>query len=381
VVVLLFALVDGLVANVLLRTANATFKTVNGETSPRVKPPQSAALSGSPPSLVSWASLGKEGRNFVVGSPTEAELQRFNGDRPAEPIRVYAGLDSAPTLERRAALAVRELERTGAFSAAVLCVVTTTGTGWVDRRAADSLEYMYNGRSAIVAIQYSYLPSWLSFLVDRNRARAAGRELFDQVYDRWSRLPAGQRPKLLVFGESLGALGAESAFSGVDDLRNRTDGALLVGPPNASTLWSEFTSRRDPGTRQVLPVYRRGATVRFADQTSDLDVPPAPWDSPRVLYLEHGSDPVVWWSPRLMLNRPAWLKERRGRDVLPRMRWYPFVTFWQLSADLVHSFHVPPGYGHNYGTEIIDAWTRIAPPPGWTDARSDALRATVSTKR
>jgi uncharacterized membrane protein len=320
-----------------------------------------------------------QGRAFVAGSPTATQLESFSGTPPAEPIRLYAGLDSSPTVDGRAALAVRELDRTGAFSRAVLCVVNTTGTGWVDRRAADSLEYMYNGNTALVAIQYSYLPSWLSFLVDPDRARAAGRELFDQVYDHWSQAPAGHRPKLLVFGESLGALGAESAFSGVDDLRNRTDGALFVGAPDASTLRREFTARRDPGTRQVLPVYGGGATVRFADQISDLDVPASPWNLPRVVYLQHASDPVVWWSPRLILNRPTWLKERRGRDVLPGIRWYPFVTFWQVAADLVHAFHAPPGHGHNYGTETVDAWTRIAPPPGWTDAQSDHLRATVGT--
>ena len=68
-----------------------------------------------------------------------------------EPIRVYAGLRSAPDARTpRPHLAVEELERTGAFDREVLAVVTVTGTGWVDPDAAQSLEYEHNGNTAIV---------------------------------------------------------------------------------------------------------------------------------------------------------------------------------------------------------------------------------------
>jgi uncharacterized membrane protein len=161
---------------------------------------------------------------------------------------------------------VEELRRTGAFSRRVLGVVTTTGTGWVDEGAVDPLEYMYDGDTALAAMQYSYLPSWISFLADRQKAKQAGRELFDQVHAVWSRLPERRRPKLLVFGESLGSFGGEAAFAGIDDLRHRTDGVLWVGPTSSNALWEELVRRRDPGTPYVLPTYRHGATVRFAAQ-------------------------------------------------------------------------------------------------------------------
>jgi uncharacterized membrane protein len=273
------------------------------------------------------------------------------------------------------------LERTGAFSRSVLCVITTTGTGWIDRRTVDPLEFMYNGDTALVAIQYSYLPSFLSFVVDRDRARDAGRELFNQVYDRWSELPAAERPKLLVVGKSLGAFGAASAFSGIDDIRNRTDGVLLVGPPNATSLWREFVDRRDRGTPAILPTFVGGETVRLASRESDLAAPGGPWEPPRVVVLQNASDPVVWWSPGLALKQPGWLKEKRGDDVLSRMRWYPFVTFWQVTADLVFSLDAPAGHGHNYGTKPAAAWTHILPPPGWTPDRTAALRKAVGARR
>jgi uncharacterized membrane protein len=329
---------------------------------------------------VSWASLGNQGRSFVAGGPSPEQLRDFaGGTQPRPPIRVYAGLGSAPTSRERAALAVRELERTGAFSRKVLCVVTTTGTGWVDRLAVDPLEYMFDGDTALVGLQYSYLPSWLSFLVDKERAHEAGRDLFNAVYGAWSRLPAAQRPKLVVFGESLGSFGAESAFSGVDDIRNRVDGMLLVGPPNRNGLWRDIQADRDPGSPEVLPVYERGATVRFARQTpGDLAVPPDPWHAPRVVYLQHPSDPIVWWAPRLAVSRPDWLVEPPGPDRSVDMRWLPFVTFWQVTADMAFSTGVPAGHGHNYGASTVAAWVEIVPPAGWTPDRTATLTRIIA---
>ena len=56
-----------------------------------------------------------------------------------------------------------------------------------------------------------------------------------------------RRPKLYVFGESLGSFGGENAFSGEADLANRTDGALFVGPPSFNPLYREFVDARDDG--------------------------------------------------------------------------------------------------------------------------------------
>jgi uncharacterized membrane protein len=377
VVLLVVFTLNGVIVDTAMSVADGLFAKVNSETEPGVDAPDRGTRSGGPGSLVSWASLGNEGRNFVAGGPSSTQLREFSGANPLDPIRVYAGLDSAGSPSARAAVAVRELERTGAFSRRVLVVITTTGTGWVDKKAVDPLEYMYNGDTAMVGMQYSYLPSWLSFLVDKARAREAGRELFDEVYRAWSTRPAGQRPKLLVFGESLGSFGAETAFSGSSDMRNRTDGMLLVGPPNSNALWREFVNDRQEGTREVLPTYRNGITVRFGADPHNLLAQPGAWDTPRVIYLQHPSDPIVWWSWDLMLTRPDWLEEKRGDDVLPSMRWYPFVTFWQVSADMAFATGVPGGHGHNYGSEPVKAWAIIAPPDGWTDERTAALEKVI----
>jgi uncharacterized membrane protein len=98
-----------------------------------------------------------------------------------------------------------------------------------------------------------------------------------------------------------------------------------------------------------------------------------------VLYLQHPSDPITWWSPDLVLNRPDWLEEERGDDVLSATRWVPFVTFWQVSADLALGFSTEPGHGHNYTGEHVDGWAAILRPEGWSPAKSDRLRSLITS--
>jgi uncharacterized membrane protein len=98
-----------------------------------------------------------------------------------------------------------------------------------------------------------------------------------------------------------------------------------------------------------------------------------------VLYLQHPSDPIVWWSPELLFRRPDWLVEPRGDDVSPAMSWYPVVAFWQITADLAHAQSVPDGHGHNYSDLILDAWVGVAAPDGWTAADTARVRYVIAS--
>ncbi len=97
----------------------------------------------------------------------------------------------------------------------------------------------------------------------------------------------------------------------------RTDGALFSGPTFNNTIWKDLTSTRDAGSSEWLPIYNDGRNVRFAARPSNLDRPNRPWDTPRVMYLQHASDPIACWTPDLLFAKPDWLRERRGYDVLP----------------------------------------------------------------
>jgi uncharacterized membrane protein len=376
VVVILGFLATGVLPRAGIAAADSVFGGVDNGTAAGIAEPGTPLRSGSPASLVPWDTLGRQGRTFVDTGPTEAEIGKFSGTAAMEPIRVYVGLKSAPTIAAESDLAVRELARTGAFRRKVIVVATTTGTGWLNPAILDPLEYMYNGDTAVVGIQYSYLPSWISFVVDKAPAQEAGRDLFDSVYGAWLRLPAGQRPKLVVFGESLGSFGGETAFTGPQDIRNRVSGVLWVGPTNSNTLWSRFTAGRDPGSPEWRPVYQDGRTVRFATVPSQLDQPSSGWEQPRVVYLQNTSDPIVWWSWNLAFHQPDWLHGTHPPDVSSAMHWYPLVTFWQVAADLALSTAVPPGHGHTYGmAQAAGAWASIVPPPGWTAQQTAELGA------
>ncbi|MDT5103677.1 MAG: hypothetical protein QOI25_1190, partial [Mycobacterium sp.] len=253
--VLTIALLNGVVVRVAMSALNNTFESVNNETDPDNPAPTTTLRSGGPQSLVTWESLGHQGRIFMTGGPTVDDLSKFNGARAIEPIRAYAGLNSADGIKATAELAARELQRTGGLNRAVVAVATTTGTGWINEAEASALEYMYDGNTAIVSMQYSFLPSWLSFLVDKENARQAGQALFEAVDELIRAMPENTRPKLVVFGESLGSFGGEAPFLALNNLVARTDGALFSGPTFQNTIWTGLTIDRDEGSPEWLPIY------------------------------------------------------------------------------------------------------------------------------
>jgi uncharacterized membrane protein len=373
-VALTIALLNGVVVKFAMRTMNSTFAAVNNEMDPATAAPQTPLRSGGPQSLVSWESLGHQGRIFVEGGPTIAQLTAFNGAPATEPIRAYAGLNSAHGITATAEMAARELQRTGGLRRAVVAVGTTTGTGWINEAEADALEYMYNGNTAIVSMQYSFLPSWLSFLVDKQNARHAGQALFEAVDRLVRELPEAQRPKLVVFGESLGSFGGEAPFMSLNNVLARTDGALFSGPTFQNTIWTDLTGTRDRGSPEWLPIYDDGRHVRFVARPDNLGRPDAAWHHPRVVYLQHASDPIAWWNPDLLFRKPDWLREKRGYDVLPETEWMPVVTFLQVSADMAVAVDVPQGHGHVYVADVANGWAAVLQPPGWTQAKTDKLR-------
>lgn len=372
--VLTITLLNGVVLKFAMRSMNGSFAAVNNEMDPDTRAPQTRLRSGGPESLVSWESLGHQGRIFVEGGPSVSRLTKFNGTPATEPIRAYAGLKSAEDLDATADLAARELLRTGGLQRAVVAVATTTGTGWINEAEASALEYMYNGNTAIVSMQYSFLPSWLSFLVDKENARHAGQALFEAVDKLIRRMPEFKRPKLVVFGESLGSFGGEAPFMSINNVLARTDGALFSGPTFNNTIWTQLTANRDQGSPEWLPIYDDGRNVRFVARAENLDRPKAEWGRPRVVYLQHASDPIAWWTPDLIFSRPDWLREKRGYDVVPDMRWFPLVTFLQVSADMAVAVDVPDGHGHRYVANCADGWAAVLSPPGWTPDKTAKLR-------
>ena len=352
-----------------------TYRHANQQTDQSIVPTTSALRSGGPGSYVSWNSLGRQGRNFIGSGPTVQQLGQFNGQPATNPIRVYIGVDAAKTTEQRAQLAVQELERTGAFSRQVLVIMNTTGSGWIEEPAADALEYMYNGNSASVSVQYSFLPSWITQISSQSSSTETGQAIYDAVYAAWSKLPANSRPKLLSYGLSLGSYSGQSPFKDASDMATKIDGAVFAGSPNFSQPWHDITLHRDPSSPEYKPVYQAGSVVKFANTNQDIMA-----DGPtHILYLQHPSDPVVWWSSDLIFHKPDWLAETRGYDVSPSFHWYPFISFLQVGVDQFFATKAPVGHGHNYANSYAYAWAAVAQPEGWSQAQTARLQQLLNS--
>lgn len=329
--------------------------------------------SGGPGSRVSWATLGVQGRRFVAGGPSAPQIGHLHASPTAvEPIRVYVGLISAPTPAARTALAMRELQRTGGFRRAAIVVATPSGTGFVNPVAIDPVELMLGGDVASVAMQYSVLPSFLSFALDGSASADAGRRLLSAVLARVRGLPPEDRPAVYVYGESLGAYGSQAAFAGGSTAGlQRVSGALWIGPTEASGLRKDCWRGRPPARRASRPsALGRSSASRT---TRPAFASNASLGGQCGRYLQHATDPVVWFSPSLAWSQPQWLREPPGPGVPSHMVWRPVLTFEQVLMDLPPASSTAPGYGHDYDADVPLAWLEIVRPQGWQEAHTEQM--------
>lgn len=369
---------DGVVARGLLLAADrfyGNFDRLVGITSPA---PTDALKSGSAASLLPWDTIGIDARVYVETGPTATEIEQLTGAPAETPLRVYAGLRAAETPEERAALALREMDRVGAFDRKILVLIMPVGTGWVEPAAIDTLEILHGGDVASVAVQYSYLTSWLSLVSEPDVGVETARALFNAVYERWTEMPHDRRPKLYLHGLSLGAYSSAASTSIYDVLADPFDGALWVGPPFASANWRSTTANRDADSPIWLPRIGHGTTVRFANSAADLEEN-APWGPIRIVYLQYPSDPIVFFDPSLLYREPLWLSGPRAPSVSPLLNWYPVVTFLQLALDMALAQTASIGFGHVYAPQdYFEGWVAITGSGGWSEAELAVLKGKLT---
>ncbi|HWV21952.1 MAG TPA: alpha/beta-hydrolase family protein [Devosia sp.] len=374
-------LVNGVLVRGLLNFADETFLRVDAIVALTGNPaPTDPLRSGSDASLVPWTSIGRDGRVYVETQPAKADIETVTG-RPAQnPLRTYVGLRSAETLAQRADLALAEMLRIGAFDRSTIVIIMPVGTGWIDPPSIDALEYLLEGDIASVAIQYSYLTSPLSLLVEPDEGVSTAQAIFDVVYKYWRALPADQRPRLFLSGLSLGASSSQASTMFLDVLAAPFDGALWVGPPFTSTVWRWSTANRADQSPEWRPVFGDSSSVRFANRGTDLSEPGGNWGPMRIAFLQYPSDPIVFVDYDTIFRAPAWMRGERGEGVSPEFHWYPIITFLQLAMDMALSNTSPIGYGHVYSaTDYADAWYALVEPEGWDAAKMTALKAALLT--
>ena len=367
--VILFAIMFFLTSKVILRGGIGFFRRkaeqLNMRTARGIYQPFVPERSASPASSVTWESVGGQGRVFLGRGPSRLDIAQVCGGVAMEPIRVYSGMPTGGSgIEQAAATVVAELHRTGAFDRAVILIAASTGSGWVDEWQVQPLEFLTRGNCATASLQYSYVPSALNWLTGLEPAQEASAALFAAVRAELDLMDEADRPALFVCGESLGAFASQSVFESFEDVLERVDGALWVGTPSFTPMHRALTAARHTGSPEVAPVVHNGRRVRFVNEPSDLRTDLygrelGPWGFPRVVYAQHPSDPVVWWTNKLIWTQPDWLRERAGRDVSLNVEFTRFATYIQVLADLPVAGTAPGGHGHTYHEELIPLWRGI----------------------
>jgi uncharacterized membrane protein len=372
---------NGVFVRGILALADGFFLQADALIDDGVEQPKDDLVTGSARSLIDWDSIGRKGKNFLVTGPTQKEISEFLGRSALSPIRVYAGMNSEDTPLERAKLALQELIRVGAFERSLLVIATPTGTGWLDPGAVDTLEFLHAGDCAIVSTQYSYLPSWITILVDPRRSIESADALFEVIYAYWKELPKVTRPKLYLHGLSLGSLGSEVSADLYAMFEDPIHGAVWSGPPFPSRQWNDITANRTSDSPYWLPKFRDGRLLRFTSQHNTL-LTNQPWGPIRNVYVQYASDPMVFFSSSLLYRKPTWLNGSRGPDVSPYLTWYPIITFLQIAFDLPMATSIPVGYGHNYSpSHYIDAWVAVTAPKQWTPEDTARLQRYFRERR
>ncbi len=342
------------------------------------RPPATPLVSGSRDSLLPYEDLGQQGRHYVTEVLTPPVIEGVLGEPARHPIRTYVGYNSEPLYQTgRAELALAELERTGAFDRSYLLLVNPTGTGWIDGTMIEAAELLTRGDIATCCIQYGRYPSFLS-VQKVALGRAQFRLLLWGIRQRlMERLPA-RRPKVLVFGESLGAWASSDVvmYQGIRGFDHYgVDRALWVGLPGFAR-WSRNGMAK--GANELVPAGTVGVFDRHEQLAALTDAQRARL---RAVILSHDNDPIAALNLDLAIKRPGWLGTRRGRGVPAEMRWIPVVTFWQTALDAANAVVTVPGefrsFGHDYRADMARFVRDAYHLPTVTDEQMQRIEETL----
>ena len=332
----------------------AKISASNSRTEARyAEPPAVPTVSGGPGSVVAFEDLGLQGRRFVLEASPGSKIDEVLGESGAvDAVRVFIGVESAPTIEERVALAIEELRRTGAFDRSLLVIGSPAGTGYFNYIPVEAAEYLTRGDVASVAIQYGALPSMLSMskvpvAIEQHAA------LLRAVNEELSKRDSEDRPRVVLYGESLGAQTSQGAFIGggtriLDDLG--IDRALWAGTPYASRWRRELLAGGPDVDPSVFGTFRSIDDYRSLPEDDRASI--------RFFFLNHDEDPVTRFGLDLAYRRPDWLGDPATRlpTISKTQQWVPAVTFFQTAIDTKNAATVVPGefkaLGHDYRADL-----------------------------
>jgi uncharacterized membrane protein len=322
--------------------------------------------------------MGREGRRHVVTVLTKEMITETMGvPAVADPIRAFVGLDSARTELERVDLAIQELKRTGAFDRELLVAVSPTGTGYVNYVTIECCEYYTLGNCATVTLQYSKRPSPLS-LERVWEGRKQFRMLLAAIRRELYKRDPEDRPRLVVFGESLGAHTSQDAFlhQGTQGLEDAgVERALWIGSPHLSKWKAQVLGepRPDVDPSLLVDVDNFEEIEAMSDEARK---------KLRYVMLTHNNDGVGLFGLDLIIQEPPWLGEPDLRPpTVPKwMAWAPVVTAAQTVIDMNNAMNVVPGEfvakGHDYRADLARFVREVYDLP-CTDAQLERVEAAL----
>jgi uncharacterized membrane protein len=186
-----------------------------------------------------------------------------------------------------------------------------------------------------------------------------------KLYER----PPEHRPRLVVFGESLGAHTSQDAFlsEGTQGLSDAgVERALWIGTPHLSKWKTQVLGADRPDVDKSLL-----ADVNSFSQIEDMTAE----QQARLRYvmITHHNDGVGLFGADLLIEKPPWLGDPELRPpAVPRwMKWTPFVTAVQTVIDMQNAMDVTPGEfvarGHDYRADLARFVQAIFDLPGSDD--------------
>lgn len=312
------------------------------------EPPANPYVTAGPNSEIAFDAIGKEGRRFVLMALSAEAINTVMQEPAKDPIRIVGGYDAASSTEERAQLCLREMEALGAFDRSLICIASPTGVGYVSYCFAESLEYLTRGDCAIVVPQYALVPSAMA-LFDTKDGVALQRRVLELTRDHIATLPLDARPRLVQFGESLGAqvaLDVCASNGPIEFDRLGVQAGLYMGVPFRSPAWLSWRADRkrfDPDQ-----------SLQLVSEPSYL-IPQIDGKlAAKHVMIVHDDDPVNKFSYALVIRQPWWMGPPTTRPPkVPRETvWRPITTFMLTLMDLFNGMSFKPGEfvrrGHDY---------------------------------
>ncbi|MCX6431767.1 MAG: alpha/beta-hydrolase family protein, partial [Actinobacteria bacterium] len=311
------------------------------------------------------------------------DITAVMGEPAIDPVRVVGGYETSDDIAERARLTLQDMDQCGAFDRGLICVGSPTGVGYFNYSIAEALEYLTRGDCAIVVHQYALVPSALA-LTKTSEAEELTRLVLDGIRHRLATIPAHDRPRVVLVGESLGANVAL-------DLTTRPDGhthvpefnvlgvsgGLYLGVPFRTRLWNEW--RHDA---YAVDPHGQLELVSQPDEASPLTA-----GRMRHLMIVHHDDPVNKYGFRMVLQPPWWMGPPTSRPPLvPReTKFRPITTFVLATVDLFNGMQSKPGTfvrrGHDYRIDIVEGLKQsfgLTSSPEQAEAVELALRSRES---